>query len=196
MVAASQQRFQETSHALEQMVLRMNEIQSSSGRISKIIAVIDEIAFQTNILALNAAVEAARAGETGLGFAVVADEVRNLAGRCAQAARETSGLIQESAAKSDEGKAQVELVAAAIRLLAEGSVRIKVLVDEVAAASQQHTHSVKQIAEAVTQMDHVTKGNASSAQESASSAGELRSQAEALAATVGRLAGLVGLAVE
>jgi len=195
MAAGSQQHFQETSQALDQMVHRMNEIQGSSGRISKIIAVIDGIAFQTNILALNAAVEAARAGEAGLGFAVVAEEVRNLAGRCAQAARETGSLIQESIAKSDEGKAQVERVDRAIRLLAEESARIKALVDELAAASQQHTRSVEQIAHAVTQMDRVTQGNASSAQKSASSAAELNSQAEALSATVRRLAGLVGLAV-
>jgi methyl-accepting chemotaxis protein/methyl-accepting chemotaxis protein-1 (serine sensor receptor) len=195
MVAASQQRFQETSQALEQMVLRMNEIQGSSDRISKIIAVIDGMAFQTNILALNAAVEAARAGEAGLGFAVVADEVRSLAGRCAQAARETGGLIEESIAKSGEGKTQVERVAAAIRLAAEESGRIDALVNDLTAAGQEHTRSVEQIADAVTQMDHVTRENASSACESASSAGELHSQAEALVTTVGRLAGLVGMAV-
>ena len=86
-----------------QMMVSMNEINSSSEKVSKIIKVIDEIAFQTNILALNAAVEAARAGEAGMGFAVVADEVRNLAQRCAQAAKDTAALIEESMTKSRAG---------------------------------------------------------------------------------------------
>src|SRR6202050_4338942 len=99
---------------LGHMVGSMDEINASSKKISKIIRVIDEIAFQTNILALNAAVEAARAGEAGMGFAVVADEVRNLAQRCAQAARDTSGLIEESIAKSRDGKVRLDEVAAAM----------------------------------------------------------------------------------
>ncbi len=98
---------------LEQMVGSMQEINTSSDKIARIIKVIDEIAFQTNILALNAAVEAARAGEAGMGFAVVADEVRNLAQRCAQAAKDTAGLIEESITKSNDGKGKLDLVAQA-----------------------------------------------------------------------------------
>ena len=103
------ERIEEANRDLEQMVVSMNDINASSDKISKIIKVIDEIAFQTNILALNAAVEAARAGEAGMGFAVVADEVRNLAQRCAQAARDTAALIEESISKSNDGKTKLDL---------------------------------------------------------------------------------------
>ena len=99
------------NQSLDRMVEQMKEIGNSSNKIARIIKVIDEIAFQTNILALNAAVEAARAGEAGLGFAVVADEVRNLAQRCAQAARDTAGLIEDSIATSRDGNARLDQMA-------------------------------------------------------------------------------------
>jgi hypothetical protein len=102
----------------------MNGIKDSSNQVARIIKTIDEIAFQTNILALNAAVEAARAGEAGMGFAVVADEVGNLAQRCAQAARDTTVLIEESIAKSAGGKAKVDEVAASIRGAVENAAGI------------------------------------------------------------------------
>lgn len=106
----SQLKFADANRVLDQTVATMGEINESSSKIAKIIKVIDEIAFQTKILALNAAVEAAGAGEAGLGLAVVADEVRNLAQRCAQAAKDTASLIEESGAKSAEGKAKVDQV--------------------------------------------------------------------------------------
>ena len=106
----SHNQLTETNVALEQTVGAIAEINASSDKISRIIKVIDEIAFQTNILALNAAVEAARAGEAGMGFGVVADEVRNLAQRCAQAARDTTALIEESVGKARDGKEKVDQV--------------------------------------------------------------------------------------
>jgi len=127
LVTQSQQKFVETNQSLGEMMTAMGEINTQSDKISRIIKVIDEIAFQTNILALNAAVDAARAGEAGMGFAVVADEVRNLAQRCAQAARDTAGLIEESIAKSHDGKIKVDQVATAIRAITSESAKVKSL---------------------------------------------------------------------
>src|SRR5205807_6422336 len=112
-------RVTEANRTLQEMIASMHAIAGASEKIARIIKIIDEIAFQTNILALNAAVEAARAGEAGMGFAVVADEVRNLAGRCAQAAKDTSDLIAESIAKSTDGKSKLDQVAAAVRSITE-----------------------------------------------------------------------------
>ena len=111
LMALSRSKFDEAEQDLNQMVTAMSEINSQSDKIARIIKVIDEIAFQTNILALNAAVEAARAGEAGMGFAVVADEVRGLAQRSAQAAKDTSSLIEESISKSNNGKVKVDQAA-------------------------------------------------------------------------------------
>jgi methyl-accepting chemotaxis protein/methyl-accepting chemotaxis protein-1 (serine sensor receptor) len=192
LVSQSQQRFDETKVSLEQMVTAMNEITNSSDKISKIIKVIDEIAFQTNILALNAAVEAARAGEAGLGFAVVADEVRNLAQRCAQAAKDTAALIEDSVNKSNVGKVKVDQVAGAIRLVTEEAGKIKVLVDEISVGSQEQARGIEQIATAVTQMDKVTQKAAASAEEGASAAEELTAQSESLKNVVAQLVEMIG----
>jgi methyl-accepting chemotaxis protein len=180
------------NRTLEQMVVSMSEINASSDKISKIIKVIDEIAFQTNILALNAAVEAARAGEAGMGFAVVADEVRNLAQRSAQAAKDTTTLIQESIAKSNDGSTRLQQVTEVIRAITESSSKVKILVDEVKLGSQEQSHGVEQISKAIQQMDLVTQSTAASAEESASASQELSAQAQAMNQVVRRLWAMVG----
>lgn len=191
LVTQSQQKFNETNHSLESMVTAMSDIKTSSDKVAKIIKVIDEIAFQTNILALNAAVEAARAGEAGMGFAVVADEVRNLAQRCAQAAKDTAALIEESIVKSNDGKIKVDQVAIAIRAITEESVRVKTLVDEVSLGSQEQTRGIEEVAKALTQMEQVTQQSAASAEESAAAAEELTAQAGALMEVVRQLISMV-----
>ena len=192
LVLQSQQRVDETNHSLQTMVTAMADIKTSSDKVSKIIKVIDEIAFQTNILALNAAVEAARAGEAGMGFAVVADEVRNLAQRCAQAAKDTAALIEESITKSNDGQAKVEHVAVAIRAITEESAKVKTLVDEVSVGSQEQTRGIEQIAKALTQMEQVTQQSAANAEESAAAAEELTAQASTLMEIVHQLSAMVG----
>ena len=182
----------EANHTLEQMMASMKDINASSDKIGKIIKVIDEIAFQTNILALNAAVEAARAGEAGMGFAVVADEVRSLAQRSAQAAKDTAGLIEESIAKSNEGSAKLDQVAASIRAITDSAQKVKMLVDEVKLGSDEQARGIEQIAKAISQMEQVTQKAAANAEESASAGEEMSAQAQALNEIVARLQRLVG----
>jgi methyl-accepting chemotaxis protein/methyl-accepting chemotaxis protein-1 (serine sensor receptor) len=144
---------QAANSTLRSLQASMDEIAASSGKVSGIIKVIDGIAFQTNILALNAAVEAARAGESGLGFAVVADEVRNLAQRSAEAARDTGSLIDESAAKSLEGRARLDEVIKSIEEITGRSTEVKALVDGVSMGSQEQAKGIEEIARAVRQME-------------------------------------------
>jgi methyl-accepting chemotaxis protein len=192
LVTRSQEKFVETNRSLEQMVVAMGEINSSSDKISKIIKVIDEIAFQTNILALNAAVEAARAGEAGMGFAVVADEVRNLAQRSAQAAKDTAALIEESIAKSADGKTKVDQVASAIHAITGDSAHVKTLVEEVNLGSQEQARGIDEISKAIVQMQNVTQTTAASAEESAAAAEELTAQSRTLQEITERLTIMVG----
>jgi methyl-accepting chemotaxis protein len=192
LVTQSQKKFDEANRSLEEMVMAISEINTESDKISKIIKVIDEIAFQTNILALNAAVEAARAGEAGMGFAVVADEVRNLSQRCAQAAKDTAALIEASLAKSNDGKMKVDHVANAIRAITEESVKIRTLVDDVSLSSHEQSRGVEQVARAITQIEQVTQRNAANAEESASSVEELNAQSETLREIVEQVSAVVG----
>ncbi|MBA3972783.1 MAG: hypothetical protein C0504_01040 [Candidatus Solibacter sp.] len=181
----------ETIKALDGMVTAMGEIGTSSDKIARIIKVIDEIAFQTNILALNAAVEAARAGEAGMGFAVVADEVRNLAQRCAQAARDTAALIEDSISKSREGKVKVDQVAVSVQAFAENAEKVKVLVADVSTSSQEQARGIGQITRAINQLDQVTQTASSSAEESASASEELTAQSDAMNDIVAGLTALI-----
>jgi methyl-accepting chemotaxis protein/methyl-accepting chemotaxis protein-1 (serine sensor receptor) len=192
LVSDSQQEFTGTGQTLAQMVAAMGEISTQSGKISNIIKLIDEIAFQTNILALNAAVEAARAGEAGLGFAVVADEVRDLAQRSAQAAKDTAGLISDSIGKSRAGQAKVDQVSGAIHHIMDGSARIQALVSEVHSGSQEQARGIQQIGTAVSQMQQVTQKTAATAEEGAAAAEQLNAQSEMLRAVVQRLSALAG----
>ena len=138
-------------------------------------------------MALNAAVEAARAGEAGMGFAVVADEVRNLAQRCAQAAKDTADLIEDSIHRSNGGKAKVDQVAIAVRAITAESGKIKVLVDEINLGSVEQSRGIDQISRAITQMEQVTQSSAASAEEGAAAAEQLNAQAETMTDVVGRL---------
>ncbi len=192
LVGREQEQFRGTGTRLGEMVTAMDEIDTAGGRISRIIKVIDEIAFQTNILALNAAVEAARAGEAGLGFAVVADEVRSLAQRCAQAARETAELIEESIARSQSGKKKVDDVAGAIRTLTEQSAGVRTLVDEVQLGSREQLRALERIGTALEQIEDVTQHAASGAEEGSAAADQLTAQAGALRDVVAALEKAVG----
>jgi methyl-accepting chemotaxis protein len=164
------------SKQMERMMLAVQEINDASDQISKVIKVIDDIAFQTNILALNAAVEAARAGQHGKGFAVVAEEVRNLAAKSAEAAKDTGGLIENSIQKANLGMNITKETSASLKEIVEGINRSAEIITQIAKSSDEQALAINQINVGVDQVAQVVQQNAATAEESAASSEEMSSQ--------------------
>ncbi len=192
LMAQAQEVIGGMAKATDEMSKAIQEIKSSSDETAKIVKTIDEIAFQTNLLALNAAVEAARAGDAGKGFAVVAEEVRNLAQRSAEAAKNTSAMIEGSVKNADNGVVVTQRVAEALKQTVTNAEKVAQLVKEIAAASKEQSQGIDQINTAVSQMDQVTQSNAANAEESASASEELSAQAEQMNVMVRELVAMVG----
>jgi len=178
--------------SMKELTQSMNEISRASEDTSKIVKSIDEIAFQTNLLALNAAVEAARAGEAGAGFAVVADEVRNLAMRAADAAKNTSNLIEMTVKKVKDGSDLVLKTNEAFVKMASTASNVAQLVAEIAAASREQSQGIEQVNNAVTEMEKVVQQNAANAEENAAASEEMNAQAIQMQVFVEDLFAIVG----
>jgi methyl-accepting chemotaxis protein len=170
----------EGNRLVERMLATMAEITASSDKIAEITALIEGIAFQTNILALNAAVEAARAGEEGRGFAVVAAEVRNLAQRSSAAAREIKALIEKSVETIAVGSHQGSDVGRATDQARQAVRRLASVIGEISSASEEQGRGIGQVNVAVSQMDQVTQQNAALVEEAAAAAQSLEEQAARL----------------
>jgi len=183
--------FQVMNVGMEDLVRWINEFRDSGQKVSKIIKVIDDIAFQTNLLALNAAVEAARAGEAGMGFAVVADEVRTLAHRSAEAAKSTASLIQDSIERTANGQQTVTKCANAMAENYQLAGQVVQLIEELAASGIEQVRGVELITQSISSMESVTQSTAASAEQSASAGEEIAAQAETLRSVATELEALV-----
>ena len=180
-----------SNEAMRDLIRSMNDITKASEDTSKIIQTIDEIAFQTNLLALNAAVEAARAGEAGAGFAVVADEVRNLAMRAAEAAKDTSKLIEETKTKVRGGSEIVEKTNEAFAQVAEETAKVAGLIGEISQSTAEQANTIDEVNKAVSQVDMVTQQNAAASEQIASASEELTAQAGTIKSTASELMTIV-----
>ena len=186
MVNATTKEIENGNRQMLQLVTAMDDISKTSNQIGKIIKTIDDIAFQTNILALNAAVEAARAGNAGMGFAVVAEEVRNLAGKSAEAAKDTTSLIENAIQAIQNGTHMVSATEKSLNLIVEKADGVSRLVSEIAAASNAQATAVTQTTQGIEQISNVVQNNSATAEESAAASEELSGQALVLQQLISR----------
>jgi len=192
LVADAIEHRKHNKHLIQECVNAMDAIGQSTSEITKTLRVIDQIAFQTNILALNAAVEAARAGDAGMGFAVVADEVRTLAQRCAEAARETATLIDQSGGNVNTGSAKITQLATGVGAVDAVFAEMQHMIDGISTSSHEQGRGIDQISSSIRHLESGTQKTASAAEQSAAAAEQLTAQSESLRTVASTLNAMVG----